>query len=126
MKKIILFINLIIMFTLSFAEQGGYTGPSETNRVLEEDANFVIQRTSVVKAKKLPDDSYVTLQGNIVQHLYKDKYLFQDKTGKINIEVDHDKWQGLSIGAKDLVEIYGEVDRDKGNIEIDVKSIRKI
>ncbi len=127
MKKNILSISLIVIFPLAFAQQEGYTGPSRTNnqnteKRIDSSTNII----TIVHAKKLGDDQYVTLRGNIVQHLYKDNYVFQDKTDKINIEIDHDKWQGLSVGANDLVEIYGKIDKDKRSIEIDVKSIRKI
>lgn len=92
---------------------GGYTGPS-------------IKATTVSQAKKMSDDTYVTLQGKIIKHLGKDKYLFKDNTGEITIEIDHDKWRGETAGANDQVEIHGEVDKDWSSIKIDVDTIRKL
>ena len=127
MKKYTLLITLASTFPLSFAGQGGYTGPSETNNTnIKMHIDASTQIISVAQAKKLADDRYVSLRGKIVQHLYKDKYLFQDKTGKIKIEIDDDKWLGLSVDTSDLIEIYGEVDRYWKDIEIDVKTIHKV
>lgn len=38
-------------------------------------------------------------------------YIFTDGKNKIRVEID-DEWCGLTIGERDLVRIYGEVDRD--------------
>jgi uncharacterized protein (TIGR00156 family) len=132
MKKIILFIALTLTLPLtlplSFAEQRGYTGPSATRPTDNTQTHYDSSASiiSVAKAKKMTDNSYVSLQGKIVRHFHKDKYLFQDKSGQIQIEIDDHKWQNLSVNAQDLVEIYGEIDKDWDSIEIDVKSIRKI
>ena len=90
-----------------------YTGPSAD------------LRTTVEKAKTMRDDTNVTLQGKIVQSLGGEKYLFRDSTGDIVIEIDHDKWMGLAVSDKDVVTIYGEVDKDWNSIEIDVDRISK-
>ncbi|GHV22456.1 hypothetical protein AGMMS49959_13310 [Planctomycetales bacterium] len=55
-----------------------------------------------------------------------EKYLFQDSSGEIVIDIDRKVWRGLSVGISDRVEIYGEVDVEHGEVEIDVKTIRKI
>ena len=43
------------------------------------------------------------------------------------VEIDDDKWNGLSVGPNDVVEIYGEVDSEiyRKN-EVDVKFIKKV
>lgn len=124
MKKSIIIASLLFASTSVFAEfvgqnsqtiqnqQGGFTGPS-------------ISKTTVEKAKTFKDDMPVVLEGNIVQHLGKDKYLFRDQTGDITIEIDNDDWKGVTVTPKDSVTIYGEVDKDWNSIEIDVDSIIK-
>lgn len=96
-------------------QKGGYTGPKATGTI-----------TTVVQAKEMRDDSKVTLQGTIIKQLGKEKYLFKDKTGEIIIEIDDDDWRGVTAGPNDLVEIYGEVDKDWNSVEIDVDTIRKL
>ncbi|MDR0867144.1 MAG: NirD/YgiW/YdeI family stress tolerance protein [Planctomycetota bacterium] len=79
-----------------------------------------------IGGKKLPDDTMVILQGTIIQSLGDEKYLFRDSSGEIVIDIDRKVWRGLSAGINDRVEIYGEVDVEHGDIEIEVKTIRKI
>ena len=69
----------------------------------------------------------VTLKGNIIRQVAHEKYEFKDSTGVIIVELDDDKWYGLSVGPNDVVEIYGEVDSEiyRKN-EIDVKFIKKV
>ena len=81
--------------------------------------------STVQQAKDMRDDSPVTLQGHIVQHLGDDHYLFKDNTGTINVEIDHKRWQGQNVGPNDLVEISGEVEKDWSELGIDVKRIIK-
>lgn len=92
--------------------RGGFTGPGPA-------------LSTVQQARDMRDDSPVTLQGHIVQHLGDDHYLFKDNTGTINVEIDHKRWQGQNVGPNDLVEISGEVEKDWSELGIDVKRIIK-
>lgn len=130
MKKMLIIASVLVLSsTVAIAEQvgftgagsvsataqkGGYTGPKDTNVM------------TVAQAKQMRDDTEVVLRGNIIKQLGNEKYLFKDTTGEITIEIDDDDWHGLSVGANDLVEIYGEVDKDWNSVEIDVDSIRKV
>ena len=95
-----------------FNRGGGFTAPGPA-------------LSTVQQAKDMRDDSPVTLQGHIVQHLGDDHYLFKDNTGTINVEIDHKRWQGQNVGPNDLVEISGEVEKDWSELGIDVKRIIK-
>jgi uncharacterized protein (TIGR00156 family) len=83
---------------------------------------------TVEAAKKLPDDTKVTLQGVITSSLGGKKYTFRDGTGEITvkIDIDHKIWRMLSVGENDRVKIHGEVDVGKKGMEIDVKTIEKL
>lgn len=128
MKKYILATLLLASSSLVMADgftgataannTAGYTGPTNTSAKL----------MTVKQAQSLADDSYVTLRGNLVQHIREDKYTFQDSTGKIVVEIDNDLWYGLTVAPTDTIEIIGEVDKDSpwGKVEIDVKRIKKI
>jgi len=123
MKKNLILASLLLSATTVFAEfienntqkkqtQGGFSGPS-------------ISKTTVNQAKTLKDDIPVVLEGNIIQHLGKDNYLFRDATGEINIEIDHDDWNGVTVTPKDTVTISGEIDKDWNSFEIEVDSVKK-
>ena len=61
------------------APRGGYTGPG-------------LAASSVSEVRSMPDDSYVVLRGNIVRSVGGERYLFQDATGTITVEIDHELW----------------------------------
>ena len=82
--------------------------------------------STVKEAKDMNDDTYVTLRGNIEKRIKGDHYLFRDSTGTVEIEIDNDKWHGLTVGPEDVVEILGEVDSGWFTTTIDVKSITKV
>lgn len=121
MKRKIILLSLLISASTLFAEfketqekisKGGFLGPS-------------ISKTTIKKAITLNDDIPVKIEGKIIQHLGKDKYLFRDSSGDITIEIDHDKWRGITVEPNDTVIIDGEIDKDWNSIKIDVESIIK-
>ena len=81
---------------------------------------------TIQQAKSMKDDSKVLLEGSIVQKNGHEKYLFQDSTGTIMVEIDDDDWHGLVVSPTDTVRIYGEVDRGLFKTEIDVDLIQKM
>ncbi|MGK9173901.1 YgiW/YdeI family stress tolerance OB fold protein [Yokenella regensburgei] len=95
------------------AQGGGFTGPAGGTATVE-------------RAKSMRDDAWVTLRGNIVERLSDDVYTFKDTTGTINVDIDHKRWNGVSVGPQDVVEIQGEVDKDWNSVEIDVKQVNKV
>ncbi len=64
--------------------------------------------TTVANAKSLRDDTWVTLRGKIVERISDDLYKFQDASGVINVDIDHKRWNGVTVGPQDTVEIQGK------------------
>ncbi len=95
------------------AAAGGFSGPGPAP-------------TTAKEAAAMRDDARVLLRGNIVQHLGKDKYLFKDASGTIRVEIDHDKWRGLTVSPADTVELQGEVDKDRHSVKVDVDRVTKV
>ena len=112
MKKIAAMTAIIALVSMPVlaAGQGGFTGPSTTTTT--QAGGFTGPR--------------VTLRGKIVERISDDLYKFQDASGVINVDIDHKRWNGVTVGPQDTVEIQGEVDKDWNSVEIDVKQIRKI
>jgi len=82
---------------------------------------------TINEARNLPHDSWVVLTGNIVYSLPKpNDYTFSDTSGEITIDIGPKEWRGLSVGVSDAVEISGEVKRERGQVFIKVRAIRKI
>ncbi len=81
---------------------------------------------TVDQVKGMGDNSKVWVEGAIIQKNGDEKFLFQDSTGSIVVEIDDDAWHGLVIGPTDIVRIYGEVDHGMFNTEIDIDYIEKV
>ncbi|MDZ0574817.1 YgiW/YdeI family stress tolerance OB fold protein [Klebsiella variicola] len=133
MKKIAAMTAIVALVSMPVlaAEQGVFTGPSSTTQVSStaQAGGFTGPSgavTTVANAKSLRDDTWVTLRGKITERISDDLYKFQDASGVINVDIDHKRWNGVTVGPQDTVEIQGEVDKDWNSVEIDVKQIRKI
>lgn len=124
MKKVILLVCCGIFLaaapTVASAQKhgGGFSGPSAGGFSGPGPAPV-----SVKEALNMWDDSFVILRGNIVQHLGDDKYLFKDATGTIRVEIDHDEWYGQNVTPANTVELAGEIDKEWGKVEVEVKRI---
>lgn len=92
---------------------GGFVGGTE---------NIV----TVSQVKEMRDDTPVIIQGNIVQRMGDEKYLFQDSTGSITIEIDRKDWRGQTVSPSDTVKLYGEVDSGLFKTEVDVDYVEKL
>ncbi|MQW92602.1 NirD/YgiW/YdeI family stress tolerance protein [Acinetobacter wanghuae] len=91
----------------------------------EAKANVV----TIAQAKKLKDETGVTLVGQIVRQATADSDDFElkDKTGSIIIDVDDDLWKPLALKAGDKVRVLGEVDTHRAKpTDIDVIHIERV
>lgn len=90
---------------------GGFQGPSSTGTV-----------TTAAQALKAPDDTRCVLEGHIIASGPKhEKYIFQDATGKITVEIDDELFAGRTVTPQHTVRLYGEVDTDfLSSAEVDV------
>lgn len=133
MKKMAAMTAIVALVCLPVlaTEQGGFSGPgaTQTSQTSTQKGGFIGPGgsvTTVENAKSLRDDTWVTLRGKIVQRVSDDLYKFQDASGTVNVDIDHKRWNGLTVTPQDTVEIQGEVDKDWNSVEIDVKQITKV
>lgn len=134
MKKyaaIVAIVTLMSAPVFAANTQGGFSGPTSTQpsaQTTNQGGGFVGANnvTTVEQAKSMKDNAWVTLRGNIIERVSDDLYTFKDSTGTINVDIDHKRWRGITVSPQDVVELQGEVDKDWGSVEIDVKQITKI
>lgn len=71
--------------------------------------------TQAVQVQKAHDDEACTLEGNIIEKVAgkKDKYVFQDQSGKVIVEIDDRVFASRTVTPQTKVRLYGEVDRNK-------------
>lgn len=96
-------------------DKGGFVDPAAPS-----------SESTVAEALKMRDDARVTLTGKIERSLGDERYIFRDNSGSIRVEIDDDLWAGRTFSPDDRVKIYGEIDRDFNDIEVEVKSITKL
>ena len=133
MKKFAAITAIMMMTTAPvFAVFCGFNGPSATpaqTQTQTQQGGFVDNNanlTTAVKVKEMQDDSWVKLRGNITERLSDDRYMFRDETGTVNVEIDHKRWNGVTVTPQDKVEIQGKVDKGWNEFEIDVKQVIRL
>lgn len=82
-----------------------------------------MQVTSVADAKVRKDDSWVLLEGYIIERLRDEHYKFRDDTGEIEVEIDDALWKSRTVGPETKVRLHGEIDQDWRSVELDVDRI---
>ena len=110
------------------AQQGGFVDPNAPTAQVKS-GGFQPSSASVVtvkQAEEMRDDSWITVRGTLEKQIGKEDYLFRDASGTMEVEIDHKRWNGLTITPKDQVELTGELDKDFNSIELDVKQVRKL
>lgn len=111
MKKVLTLSALLLASSSAFA---AFNGPE------------VASINAVNEALNAKNDSFVILTGNITKSLGNEMYLFEDKTGEIQIEIDDDNWMGVDVTPQDTIVIRGEVDGEWTTTTIDVDTIQKL
>ncbi|MFZ1727008.1 MAG: NirD/YgiW/YdeI family stress tolerance protein [Albidovulum sp.] len=116
MKKILavsLLCGLLSTFSYSLisASSTVATAPSATSEQFAgPEAAGQVSTVQEVKTARL--GSYVTVVGNIVDHLREDYYTFRDETGEIRVEIEDRVWQNRSVTPDTQVRLLAEVDRN--------------
>ena len=118
LKSRLLIGGAIVAAALAAPAYAQYTGPSEAGRA---------QNTVEAILANPTDDQLVTLQGQLLRKIGKEKYIFTDGTAEIVTEIDDDDFPREPVDEKTKVEIHGEVDTGlRRPPEIEVDSIRVV
>lgn len=121
MKKLLLASFLIASTAVAQAQFTGGTATDSSEPILV--SPFVIN--SVSSVRQMPDDTYVTVEGNIISQegRDKDKYLFKDATGEIIVDIDKKLWKGQMITPETTVKILGELDQNRNPDRIKIDAV---
>ncbi|GJL60684.1 MAG: hypothetical protein NPIRA03_35410 [Nitrospirales bacterium] len=79
--------------------------------------------TTVSAAQEAKDDTWVTVSGSILRQVGEERYLFQDATGTIIVEIDHEDWGKVTANPETILRISGEIDREWWTTEVEVERI---
>lgn len=120
-------------YTLAFALIAGaspafaqYKGPS-TPTGYSGPSTIALTTTAQLRASAR-DNQYARLQGRIVSHDGGEFYTFEDGSGRLKVEIDHDRFPvGQPIGADQRVELLIQVDADFAEaIKFEVEQMRLV
>jgi uncharacterized protein (TIGR00156 family) len=118
MKKLMLTLGLIAII--------GGANAAFVGGGCDKAAKKDMQVDTVASLANMRDDARVVLVGNIIEQIKKDKYLFEDETGTIQIEIDREDWRGVDVSPTDTIKIFGELDKGIWKDEIDVSRVKKV
>ncbi len=82
--------------------------------------------STVEQAKSRRADDRVRLRGYVVQRLDGETYLFEDRSGTVNVEISNATWNGQIAGPGELLEINGEINKSSVETAIEVRRLRKL
>jgi uncharacterized protein (TIGR00156 family) len=122
MKRPLIACLLVLTLGAAASVHAQYQGPGSTPAKAAQQAPM---KTVADVLKNGKDDQMVTLTGNVVKQVGREKFLFRDASGEIRIEIDDEAMPTQPFDDKTKVEITGEVEKDfLRSLEIDVKSVK--
>jgi uncharacterized protein (TIGR00156 family) len=70
------------------------------------------------------DDQVARLQGRIVSFEGDERYIFEDASGRITVEIDNEDFPpGQTVSAEQRVELVGELDKGLRKTEFEVDRV---
>lgn len=104
----------------------GEFGPSES--LTEQVKNLFRKKPKITYINQLedvPNHKHIYLKGIISKSLGKNKYVFRDKTGRIDIIIPKAVVNGRKFNPKQHLYFYASVEHlSCGSIKVDVKQIK--
>ena len=107
--------SLLILLVLSTGTYAGFEGPGATTKL-----------STVKSIGGARDDTKVTLQGSLIKQIKEEHYIFKDETGEIEVEIDDAAFKGQKVTTKTKIRIIGEVDKDWGDMTVEVEYLEII
>lgn len=68
--------------------------------------------TTVAEASRARTGTRAVLQGNIVERQRRDYFTFEDRTGRMTVEIARPVFRGRTVTTKTRVRLHGLVDRN--------------
>ncbi len=121
MKKSLTALALVVALGISGACIAGNYAKKHMGGLKQDISQMPV--STVQNVQNMPENSMVVMQGNISKRLKKDKYLFNDNTGEIMVEIDGYAWGGNDVAPTDIVTIVGEVDNDDNVTIVEVDEV---
>lgn len=114
----------MVFMGLATSAQAQFTG-SDVGMPPQDLLISPFEISKVEAVRQMPDDTYVTVVGNIIQQQGRDrdKYLFQDETGEIIVEIDKKLWRNQPVSPETTVKILGELDQSRHQDRVKIEAV---
>lgn len=120
MKVSLVVVALSAALMMATPALAGFRGPSDSLTVVN----------NVQAAVQAPDMTTCVLEGHIVRHTERNRYVFQDPSGSMTIDIPPHVFGQLDVTPQDTVRITGEIGKkknaDASDLHLRVRYIEKI
>lgn len=115
MKTINYLVFLLTSMVISLPALAQYTGPGSSYSSNNDSSinTSVYPLKTTTEAKRLSNNSYLSMEGNITRQVRKNDYTFQDNAGTITLTIGDDVTWPANISQDDNVRITGRVNRQR-------------
>lgn len=96
-------LAVFVSLLMATNAHAAFIGPSDARQVV----------TSVQAAVDSGNDTTCVLDGNIVRHLEKNRYVFQDKSGTMTVDIPPHVFGQVDVTPQDAVRLTGEMAKKK-------------
>ena len=112
----------LLSLMLALPAYAGFSGPSASSGGFRGPGAQPGSVTQAAQVANATDDTPVVLEGNIIERLRGDHYVFQDASGKVVLDIDDNVFGNNTVTPETRVRVHGEVDthRQRPN-DVDVR-----
>ena len=112
---------------LAQAKNGGYLNHEAEPQKGDLYAGHFIKKeyaqSRIEKLKDYSNNTWITLEGNIISQTNEKQYVFRDPTGTIPVEIEDNAWHGHEVDAIEVVRIHGLLTRVEGKLVLFVSEL---
>ncbi len=76
------------------------------------------EQVTAAEAKTHASESWVMLEGNIVQSLGDELYRFEDSSGEILVRIGPEDWHGQKVQIDTRVKVHGQLKKRGDHMEV--------
>lgn len=115
----------LLVLSLSVPAFAGFEGPGANHGGFDGPGPQRV--TQAAQVREARDDVPCTLEGFIVERVGKEKYTFEDASGRVTVEIDDHIFGGAKVTPRTRVRLVGEVeDEGLSPNEVDVRYLEML
>ncbi len=84
------------------------------------------EQVTAAEAKTHASESWVMLEGNIVQSLGDELYRFEDSSGEILVRIGPEDWHGQRVQIDTRVKVHGQLKKRGDHMEVNADRVEVV